>query len=49
MMQFLNVNRLMNFINQLSLAEKLFLYELKKDANFEELYIIQNLFNFRQR
>lgn len=49
MMQFLNVNRLMSFINQLSLAEQLFLYELKNDGNFEELYIIQNLFNFNQK
>ena len=36
-------------VNQLSLSEQLFLYELKNDANFEELYVIHNLFNFKQK
>jgi len=36
-------------VNQLSLAEQYFLYELKNDANFEELYVLHNLFNFKNK
>ena len=36
-------------VNQLSLAEQYFLYELKNDANFEELYVVHNLFNFKDK
>ena len=36
-------------VNQLSLAEQLFLYELKNDANFIKLFIVHNLFNFHHR
>lgn len=36
-------------VNQLSLAEQIFLYELKKDRNYEELFIIHNLYNFKTR
>ena len=36
-------------VNQLSLSEQIFLYELKNDANFEELYVIHNLFNFKHK
>ena len=36
-------------VNQLSLAEQIFLYELKNDANFIKLFIVHNLFNFQKR
>ena len=38
-------------VNQLTLAEQLFLYELKNDNEdkFEELFIIHNLFNFENK
>ena len=38
-------------VNQLTLAEQIFLYELKNDNEdkFEELFIIHNLFNFNER
>ena len=36
-------------VNQLSLAEQIFLYELKNDANFLKLFIVHNLFNFQKR
>ena len=38
-------------VNQLTLAEQIFLYELKNDNEdkFEELFIIHNLFNFDKR
>lgn len=36
-------------VNQLSLAEQLFLFELKNEGNFEELYILHNLFNFKNK
>ena len=38
-------------VHQLTLAEQLFLYELKNDNEdkFEELFIIHNLFNFENK
>ena len=38
-------------VNQLTLAEQIFLYELKNDNEdkFEELFIIHNLFNFENK
>jgi len=36
-------------VNQLSLAEQLFLFELKNDSNYEELFIIHNLYHFKTR
>ena len=38
-------------VNQLTLAEQIFLYELKNDNEdkFEELFIIHNLFNFESK
>ena len=36
-------------VNQLSLAEQIFLYELKNDGNFIKLFIVHNLFNFQNR
>ena len=38
-------------MNQLTLAEQIFLYELKNDNEdkFEELFIIHNLFNFENK
>lgn len=38
-------------VNQLTLAEQIFLYELKNDNKdkFEELFIIHNLFNFESK
>ena len=36
-------------VNQLSLAEQLFLFELKNEENYEQLFIIHNIFNFKQR
>ena len=36
-------------VNQLSLSEQLFLYELKYEDNYEQLFVIHNLFNFKQK
>ena len=36
-------------VNQLSLAEQIFLYELKNDGNFIKLFVVHNLFNFQNR
>lgn len=36
-------------VNQLTLAEQIFLYELKSQPKFEQLFIIHNLFNFQTR
>jgi hypothetical protein len=36
-------------VNQLSLAEQLFLFELKNDRHFSELFVIHNLFYFKRR
>ena len=36
-------------VNQLSLAEQIFLYQLKNQRNFDQLFIIHNLFNFETR
>lgn len=36
-------------VNQLSLSEQLFLYELKSERHYEELFIIHNLYNFKTR
>ena len=36
-------------VNQLSLTEQLFLFELKNEDNYEQLFVIHNLFNFRQK
>lgn len=36
-------------VNNLSLAEQLFLYELKNDGNYEELFIIHNIFHFKTK
>ena len=36
-------------VNQLTLAEQIFLYQLKSQRNFEQLFIIHNLFNFETR
>ena len=36
-------------VNQLTLAEQIFLYELKSQPNYEQLFIIHNLFNFQTR
>ena len=36
-------------VNQLTLSEQIFLYELKNQQNFDQLFIIHNLFNFEKR
>ena len=36
-------------VNQLTLAEQIFLYELKNQQNFDQLFIIHNLFNFEKK
>ena len=36
-------------VNHLSLAEQLFLFELKDEPNYEELFIIHNIFNFKNK
>ena len=36
-------------VNQLSLAEQLFLFELKNEENYKQLFVIHNIFNFKQR
>jgi hypothetical protein len=36
-------------VNQLTLAEQIFLYEIKNQQNFEQLFIIHNLFNFEKK
>ena len=36
-------------VNQLSLSEQIFLYELKNQQNFDQLFIIHNLFNFEKK
>lgn len=36
-------------VNQLSLAEQIFLYQLKNQGNFDQLFIVHNLFNFENR
>lgn len=36
-------------VNQLTLAEQLFLYELKNQQNFAQLFIIHNIFNFEKK
>ena len=36
-------------VNQLSLAEQLFLFELKNEENYEQLFVIHNIFNFKKR
>ena len=36
-------------VNNLSLAEQLFLLELKTEANYEELFIIHNIFHFKTK
>ena len=36
-------------VNQLSLSEQLFLYELKTEKKYEELFILHNLFIFKTR
>jgi len=36
-------------VNQLSLAEQLFLFELKNEENYKQLFVIHNIFNFKKR
>jgi len=36
-------------VNQLTLAEQIFLYEIKNQQNFDQLFIIHNLFNFEKK
>ena len=36
-------------VNNLSLAEQLFLFELKNEGNYEELFIIHNIFHFKTK
>lgn len=36
-------------VNQLSLAEQIFLYQLKSQRNFDQIFVIHNLFNFETR
>lgn len=36
-------------VNNLSLAEQLFLYELKNEGDYEELFIIHNIFHFKTK
>lgn len=36
-------------VNQITLAEQIFLYELKNEGNFEELFVLHNLFNFKKK
>ena len=36
-------------VNQLTLAEQIFLYELKNQQKFDQLFIIHNLFNFEKK
>ena len=36
-------------VNQLSLSEQLFLYELKKEDSYKELFVIHNLPNFKSK
>ena len=36
-------------VNQLTLSEQIFLYELKNQQNFDQLFIIHNLFNFEKK
>ena len=36
-------------VNNLSLAEQLFLFELKNEGNYEELFIIHNIFHFETK
>ena len=36
-------------VNQLTLSEQIFLYELKNQKNFDQLFIIHNLFNFEKK
>ena len=36
-------------VNQLSLAEQMFLYDLKNEENYKQLFVIHNIFNFKKR
>lgn len=36
-------------VNQLSLSEQIFLYQLKNQRNFDQLFVIHNLFNFQSK
>ena len=36
-------------VNLLCLTDQLFLFELKNEDNYEQLYVIHNLFNFKQK
>ena len=36
-------------VNQLSLAEQLFLFELKNEENYEQLFVIHNIFTFKEK
>ena len=36
-------------VNELSFSEQLFLYELKNEDNYEQLFVIHNLYKFKQK
>ena len=44
-----NCKILIVVVNQLSLSEQIFLYNLKNENNYEKLIVIHNLFKFKQR